>query len=272
MKMLSTRMLAIGSLAAALGSLPLHAVIVDLTTLGSTGTINGALFYQTNPQSTGTGVIDSFVQSIPGGVATTSHAYNTTVNMVLDNGSSDQFNHSITLGLVPIFDIGGTEYREFLLDINETNSAGDEFLSLDEIQLFVGGTANSSVETFTGGILDHDGTLIYQLDAGGNNWVALNYALNPGSGAGDMFFYVPNSLFSGFGDSSVVTLYSAFGDEGVVDPPGSAPAGNYGQSDGFEEWALREATGTSVPDGGATVLLLGSAFLGLAVLQRRMFA
>lgn len=271
MKTLLTQMLAIGSLSAALLSSPLHAVVIDLTTTGSQGTLNGALFFQTNPQSTGTGVIDSFVQIAPGGSSPSGMAYNTTVDGTLDVGSSDSFNHSITLGLVPVFTINGIQYREFLLDINEANGPGAEFVSLDEIQIFVGTTANSNVETIAmdGTLLHPDGPPIYTLDNGGDNWIALNYDLNPGSGAGDMFLYVPNSLFLG-ADSSIVTLYSELGFQGVN--PTGAPAGDYGMSDGFEEWALREATTTSVPDGGATVLLLGSAFLGLAVIQRRIRA
>ena len=144
-----------------------QAVIVDLTTDGSSGTINGARYEQIDPQSTGTGVIDSFAQI--GNNDPTAHAYNTTDNNTLDNGSSDNFNHSITLADVPIVTISGNPYRQFLLDINENNNAAlDQFLSLDEVQIFVGGTANSNVDTFTAGILDHDGTLIYRMDAGGD--------------------------------------------------------------------------------------------------------
>src|SRR3989442_1746946 len=41
---------------------PAVATTVDLTTAGSSGTLNGALFQQTDPIPTGTGVIDSFVR------------------------------------------------------------------------------------------------------------------------------------------------------------------------------------------------------------------
>jgi hypothetical protein len=70
------------------------------------------------------------------------------------------------------------------------------------------------VETFANGdpaILDHDGSLVFRLDAGGDNAVALNYALNTGSGSGDMFLYVPIAAFAGFGSGDDVTLYSHFG-------------------------------------------------------------
>jgi hypothetical protein len=213
------------------------ATIVDLTIPGNSGAINGALFEQVDSGSTGTGVIDSFVQQQPGGNGTTSHAYNTTSNNILNNASSNNFNHSIFLGNVSIVARGNRLYREFFLDINESGGGGDEFLSLDEVQIFVGGTANSSVTTFTGPILNHDGTLVYRMDNGADNWVALDYSLNAGSGSGDMILLVPNNLFRDHASTDVVTLYSRFGLQGT-NPVGFV--GRFGSSGGFEEWALRD--------------------------------
>ena len=209
------------------------ATIVDLTTAGTSGTINGAIYEQIDAQSTG---IDVFSQQRPKGNGTTSQAYNTTVNHTLDNGSSDNFNHSIALSDVPVVDRGGTPYRQFLLDIKESSGEGNELLSLDEVQIFVGGTANSSVDTFTSGILDHDGALVYQMDGGMDNWVALDDSLNATSnGSGDMFLLVPDSVFAGYVGSSVVTLYSQFGLQGV-NPSGFT--GDFGASGRYEEWAV----------------------------------
>src|SRR4030095_2299251 len=69
------------------------AAVCDLTTAGSSCTVNVAIFQQIDPQSTGTGVINSFVEI--GGNTDTVSAYNTTANMTLDNDSSDQFNHAL---------------------------------------------------------------------------------------------------------------------------------------------------------------------------------
>jgi len=241
------------------------AAVINLTTAGSSGTINSAIYEQAGPQSTGTGQIDTFSQQGPGGSGTSSHAYNTTTNNILDNKSTDNFNHSITLSAVPIVVRGNTFYREFLLDTNESGG-GDELLSLDEVQIFVGGTANSSVTSFSGaGVLNHDGTLVYRMDAGGDNWVALDYSLNSGSGSGDMFLLVPHSLFTGYAGTSVVTLHSQFGLQGA-NPSGFT--GVFSSSGGFEEWAVREGIepppGAEVPE-PAAILILAASVVGLAL-------
>ncbi len=239
--------------------------IVNLTTAGSSGTINGAIYRQINPQTTGTGVFDTFVQQSPPGSGTASRAYNTTANNVLDNKNSNNFNKSIFLGDVPIVVRSGTPYRAFALDINEAPGGAGNFLSLDEVAIFAGGTANSNVTSFTAGLLNHSGILVYRMDAGMDNWVAMNYSLNSGSGSGDMLLLVPNSAFAGFAVGDVVTLYSQFGLQGVLAAGNSAgvPAGDYGASGGFEEW------GTGVIPEPATCSMLALSLGGLAL--RRKF-
>src|SRR5262249_55027686 len=125
-----------------------------------------------------------------------------------DENSSPNFTRHLNLSAVPIVTIGGVQYREFLLDINQM--ANNPLLSLDELQLFVG-NANSP----TGGTLDANGTLtlpgftrIYDRDAnaGGDSTIELNFHLNPGSGGGDMFAYTANSLFVGGTKMTVLTV------------------------------------------------------------------
>lgn len=248
-------------------------VVSDLTTAGAsdTGLNNGAIVVQINPQSTGSGVIDSFVRlSPPNGQTTVVQGYNTEANGVLDTGNSNTFNHDISLSDVPIQTINGVQYREFLLDVNENNNAAlDQYISLDEIQIFVGGTPNDNETEFTAdgtptGTLNLDGTLVWRLDQGMDNAIALDYSLNAGSGSGDMFLYVPESLFAGFADDDTVVLYSHFGALDVTDPDGSAPQGDYGVSDGFEEWAVRtEITPPPAVPEPASILLLSLGGLGL---------
>ena len=66
--------------------------VLNLTSAGADGVLNEAYFVQIDPQSTGTGVIDSFVEISGAGNADITEAYNTTVNDVLQNGSADNFN------------------------------------------------------------------------------------------------------------------------------------------------------------------------------------
>ncbi len=204
---------------------------LDLSTRGSIGEINDAIFRQVDPQPTGTGVIDSFVriQSIKGAVQ---QGYNTDFRKVqFDENTSPQFTRSLTLSSIPVVTVGGVQYREFLLDINQ--KASQPLLSLDELRLYVGGAGNLH------GYSPFDRTLsglnaVYDLDDGGDNWILLNARLNQGSGKGDMLAYIPDSLFTGGGD--YVYLYSKFGV-------------NRTSNSGFEEWATGRDSIT--PDTGS---------------------
>lgn len=195
--------------------------VVDLTAAGSSGEAAGALFVQADPQPTGTGRIRSFLR-VQGAAAqgVVQQGYNTDARpLQFDENKSPNFTRSLQLSEVPVVNRGGTLYREFLLDINQKSS--QPLLSLDELRLYVGSTGNAR------GYNAADQTLsghspIYDLDANGDAYVLLDYRLNSGSGSGDMFVYVPNSLFVG---GSFVYLYSKFG-------------GHYASNAGFQEWAV----------------------------------
>jgi hypothetical protein len=90
------------------------------------------------------------------------------------------------------------------------------------------------------------------------NGVLLNYDLNPGSGAGDMFFDVPTSLFAGV-SGQYVLLYSQFG----------TPPGTYRSNDGFEEWAV--ISGAAVPEPSSPLLcfLAAAIYFGLRLAPPR---
>jgi len=223
---------------------------IDLTTAGSSGTINGALFQQTGPQPTGTCVIDSFVRLQNRGAE---QGYNTDARPVqFDEKTDPNFTRSLLLSSVPVVTINGTAYRQFLLDVNETGSKTGPLLSLDQLQLF---QANSgSLNNYP-----NLGKEVYNLDAGGNNSVLLNYDLNSGSGSGDMFAYIPDSLF----DPSIpfVYLYSHFGSDV---PNATADAG-------FEEWAVLKGAPAvnEVPAPATLVFACLASALGLAGYTRR---
>jgi hypothetical protein len=204
--------------------LALSAATLDLTTRGSAGMINGAIFSQFDAQPTGTGVIDSFVRlQTPNAKATVEQGYNTDGRpLQFDENKSPQFTRSLTLGEVPLVNFGGVLYREFLLDINLKSS--QPYLSLDELRLYVGDAPNlTGYDPATGKLAGL--SPIYDMDAGGvDNWVKLDYRLNSGSGAGDMLLYIPDQLFGSSGSAANIYLYSKFGV-------------NFAGNSGFEEWA-----------------------------------
>lgn len=249
----------LGAIVAASGSTASAvAISLNLEGAGASGFINGAEFTNVNIGSTGTGVINSFVRVQDNGIA---DGYNATARPVMpDVNNSGQFTHDLLLSAVPLVTRSGINYYEFLLDINQQNSS--PLLSLDMIQIYTRSTALTTANTLvalTGG----PSVLRYNLDAGdAGNEIRLNYSLNSGSGSGDMFAYIPQTAFGSALGSDFVYLYSMFGAKG----------GAYEENDGFEEWAVR-TPGTPpppnrVPDGGATLVLLGLALSGLGIARR----
>jgi hypothetical protein len=247
---------------ASLTMIPAGAVEYSLLTANSSQLINGAYFTNADPQSTGTGVISSFVrlQNSP-----TQEGYNASARPVMpDVNTSPTFTRDIQLSEVPVVvnpaGAPAGSYYEFLLDINQIANPTTSYISLNKLQIYTAANALTTANTLTA--LTSNATLRYDMDAGTDNRVQLNYDLNPGSGAGDLFVYVPVGAFGGAGPTSYVYLYSHFGTE--------AGGTSYPANDGFEEWAVRVGTPTTVPDGGATAILLGCAMLALPLVRRRM--
>lgn len=204
---------------------------LDLTAHGAIGPINDAIFRQFDAQPTGTGVIDSFlrVQSIKQEVQ---QGYNTDHrSLQFDENKSPQFTRSVLLTALPVVDMGGIKYRELLLDINQ--KASQPLLSVDELRIYMGNAPDlSGYDTCSKQLAGH--APVYDLDAGGDNWIKLDARLNQGSGKGDMLAYIPDACFTG---GSYVYLYSKFGV-------------NYSPNAGFEEWAAGKG---SLTDDAGTI-------------------
>jgi len=246
-------------LALLLTAVPVLAASYDLSTAGSSATINGAIFLQWfDPDGAGTGNFDSFLRIQANG---TERGYNTDGTRQFDT-KGGTWTHSLLLSAVPTVDIGGTVYREFQLDIDET--ASTPLLSLEELQLF---TASSATLTgYDAGSPSIGGatTLVYDLDADEDNTVTLTYLLNKGSGWADYLVLVPDSGFGsdpnceyqGTGCTTYVYLYAQMGNnDGLA------------SDDGPEEWAVSEEGAVFTP---ATIAVDKSAdqtlvFKGTAV-------
>jgi hypothetical protein len=226
----------------------LNAEVAVNLTAGGSSTINGAIFTTNDEQSTGTGVIRSFVRISDN--SSIVQGYNTDARpLQFDENNSPQFTRSLAKADLQIVKVGTTDYYKFLLDINQQDS--NPLLSLNELELYVADAPdllNFSPNHSAGGTgFGTHSTLVYDMDGAADTRVDLNYTLNSGSGSGDLTVLIKKSLFNG-PQKPWVYLYSKFGD----------PNGN---NDGFEEWAA--IVGPSTP---SAVPLPASLWGGLTLL------
>ena len=208
--------------------------IIDLTTPGSEGTVNGAIFRQNLfDGSTGTGVFESFVriQANP-----LQEGHNTDFRPLMNDELSSPFTRDLDLDAVPIVTELTVDYREFRLDINQT--ASESLLSLDEVVVFVSPTplqSYGSLAALDAAVTGAGGSEVFDLDSGLDRTVLLDYLLAPGSGNGDMLLFIPDNDFTCAG-SCFVYLWSSFG---------AHDEDNQG-NDGFEEWSVRKQAGVGI--------------------------
>jgi hypothetical protein len=208
-------------IAITIGTMGGYAQTVNLAT-GNEGSINGALFKWTAQQPTGTGYIDPFVRIQKKGQE---EGYNTSGRpFPFDEKEPLNYTHDVQMNQLSPVTINGVEYYQFLLDINEPGNT-KAYLSLDELQIYT--SAEGSQRTKNVSSL---GTLRYDLDAGGDNWILLDASRNSGSGSGDMYAFIPTSRFAGAKPSDYLYLYSHFG--------GVEPSKSEDSEAGFEEWAM----------------------------------
>jgi hypothetical protein len=238
---------------------------VDLTSAGAFGTIAGtggtAFFQQIDSQSTGTGVIESFLRVQANG---TEDGFNTSGRPIgMDQLTDPNFTRSLLLSSVPIVvnpsGAPAGSYYQILLDINEPSGGDNSLLSLDDLRLYAttgnpinDGNANAAT---VGALEALVGTADWAFDA--DDLIKLDYALNSGSGSGDMFAYIPVTALGAAGVDTYLTLYSHFGETSSV-----GLGSGYDSADGFEEWSVVRGATPPVPE-PHEYAMLGLGFLGL---------
>ncbi len=245
----------------------------------------GAIYSTIDTHPTGTGVFDPFLTYQNKGVE---EGYNYSPTGQGGNGQGyldtkrvDQWTHDLFVSDLKVVTLDGQKgtFYAFELDANETGNGNiNRLLSIDDIRIYTShsDTANSLVGD-NADLVDKLGTLRYAQNASLGvtaNWVLIDASKKAdggstsGSGSSDMILYVPTSLFPTTGANAVLPsdfLYF-YTINGVHDGAAEGSLGNAG----FEEW--RAVTGF-VPDGGSTLLLLGSALTALGFLAgRRGFA
>ena len=270
--------LALGGLGVAEGKIVnLADSTIDGVAGGNSGTINGALFEYNNVGVSGTGTYIAFVRVQNTGME---EGYNTSERGVAyDENTSPSFTHDLTLGEVAVVDKGGVPSLEFSLDVNETASNGNEYISLDRLEVWVGPSSFDDGDASTDAplVTDFAGlglTRVYDMDGApdGDSAVYLDFNKgSSGSGQPDMFFYLPtSSLPFGVTGDTFIYLYSKFGESGDKslsgDDDGDTVA-HLDTNDGFEEWAQRQGIPTFMVPVPAAAWMGVPVLAGLGILK-----
>jgi hypothetical protein len=194
----------------------------------------GVLFEDSDINS-GTGTYNSFLR-IPN--TGEEKGFNTDTNNQLNN-KDGIWTHSLLISSLDTVTFGTTDYYEIRLDLNVSNSTTGPNITLEQLQIFFGAAATTSLAGLTEAynLLDDNGGPLNLVDH------------NSGSGSDDYVFYIPTDLITD--TSGYLTLYADF----------------TGADGGFEEFRVKsldvgdglpiinlvkEASPTTIPEGTAT--------------------
>jgi hypothetical protein len=215
----------------------------------ASGTANGAVFSADDPQPTGTGVFDPFLREQNNG---SEQGINTSIAKPPFDDKPGPWTHDELVSQLGSVLFNGINYYKFSLDANQEMNGP---ISLINFEIFV--TSGAPISN-AGGLMSlvNTGTPSFNMNGGGTQF-RVDVSSQHGSGSGDMFVLVP---VSDIGSSGNLYLYAQFGED--------ANGNGFASNDGFEEWSS-ELSPSAVPDGGATVLMLGAALCALGVIHRK---
>jgi hypothetical protein len=230
---------------------------------GTTG--SGVVYTTADTLPAGTGVFEPFLTYQKKGIES---GYNASQGGAgqgyLDTKRVPQWNHDLKVSDLGEYSPG---FYAFELDANETGTGNiNRILSIDQIRIYTSDKITSDLVQDNASAIDSLGSLVYAQNTtlgSSANWVLIDASNSEGgqtsgSGSSDMLVLVPKALFAGAGADDLVYFYTI---NGVHD---DALAGTKSDA-GFEEWRAF----TAVPDGGSTLLLLGSALIPLGLLRAR---
>jgi hypothetical protein len=222
---------------------------IDLTTAGSSGTVNGGIFVQ-GGVGAGTGTFDPFLSISPGG----STPQEAGVNSCVDNPTAvgckgntyDTFygggrTHAIQVAGIPSIhypNANGPLYRQFSLDANDQGA--DDFMSIDEVKIFTDDQANLHEFDGNNTFADDTGTAALNVwDTDDTGVLMRSQSLTPGSGVSDITLLIPNDRFPTncfYGSTTCnqwLYFWTHMGGAGVIN------GHNYDVTAGFEEWRVQ---------------------------------
>jgi hypothetical protein len=219
-----------------------NAADIDVTAAGATVVQDGAVYIQGPlPGSAGTGLIDPFLTDGGGGSQDITRSYNTDGTAEFDTVTGGDRTHSLNLAAVPETEYNGAIYKEFVLDINKA-PGGSQYLAMNELQLWLTSDPNLSSYDLATYSFPSGATKIFDLDGGsdGDLAVLMDYSLESGSGASDLTWLVPLSVFGDledcdYGNTECTTYVVLFNEYGNYTETGADPD-KWVNNDGFEEW------------------------------------
>lgn len=216
------------------------------------------------PGTAGTGNFDTFLKLNGTPVE---QGYNTSARGVMNNVDG-QWTHNLTVGDMSVVqDLTGRYLLTVGMDLNEPNSAGARYQSLDAFQIYVSPIGSQSTNDPT-----QLGTLIYNMDAVRNNALLLDVNRNSsgGSGRSDLNIYLDLSLFAGVKQSDFIYFYVKMGGVGMGEAP-QYPNLSFANDGGFDElrrdYSLK--TVASIPEPSTAMLVLLAATGLIARRSRR---